>query len=49
MFIIFIGVSGSGKTTIGKMTAEALGVPYTSKAMTIIPRRMSIKCPGASP
>lgn len=28
MFIIFMGVSGCGKTTIGKMTAETLGVPY---------------------
>jgi carbohydrate kinase (thermoresistant glucokinase family) len=28
MFIIFMGVSGCGKTTIGKMTAEILGVPY---------------------
>jgi len=28
MFIIFMGVSGCGKTTIGKMTAEALGMPY---------------------
>lgn len=27
-FIIFMGVSGCGKTTIGKMTAETLGVPY---------------------
>ena len=27
-FIIFMGVSGCGKTTIGKMTANALGVPY---------------------
>jgi len=28
MFIIYMGVSGCGKTTVGKMTAEALGVPY---------------------
>ena len=28
MFIIFMGVSGCGKTTIGKMTAKTLGVPY---------------------
>lgn len=28
MFIIYMGVSGCGKTTIAKMTAEALGVPY---------------------
>ena len=27
-FIIFMGVSGCGKTTIGKMTAKTLGVPY---------------------
>ena len=25
MFIIFIGVAGAGKTTIGKLTAKALG------------------------
>ncbi len=28
MFIIFMGVSGCGKTTIGKKTAAILGVPY---------------------
>jgi len=28
MFIIFMGVSGCGKTTVGKMTAEVLGFPY---------------------
>lgn len=28
MFIIFMGVSGCGKTTIGKKTADKLGVPY---------------------
>lgn len=28
MFIIFMGVSGCGKTTIGKKTADVLGVPY---------------------
>ncbi|MDF1521142.1 MAG: gluconokinase, partial [Brevefilum sp.] len=28
MFIIFMGVSGCGKTTIGKMTAETLDVSY---------------------
>lgn len=28
MFIIFMGVAGCGKTTIGKMAAEALGVPF---------------------
>lgn len=28
MFIIFMGVSGCGKTTIGKMMAEVLDVPY---------------------
>ena len=28
MIIIFMGVSGCGKTTIGKMTAEALRIPY---------------------
>ena len=28
MFIIFMGVSGCGKTTIGKRTADKLGVPY---------------------
>jgi carbohydrate kinase (thermoresistant glucokinase family) len=28
MFIIYMGVSGCGKTTVAKMTAEALGVPY---------------------
>ena len=28
MFIIFMGVAGCGKTTLGKMTAEALGVPF---------------------
>jgi carbohydrate kinase (thermoresistant glucokinase family) len=28
MFIIFMGVSGSGKTTIGKKTADRLGVPF---------------------
>lgn len=28
MFVIFMGVSGCGKTTIGEMTAETLGVPY---------------------
>jgi carbohydrate kinase (thermoresistant glucokinase family) len=27
-FIILMGVSGCGKTTIGKMTAKTLGVPY---------------------
>jgi len=28
MFIIFMGVSGCGKTTIGKKTAAILGVPF---------------------
>lgn len=28
MFIIFMGVAGCGKTTLGKITAEALGVPF---------------------
>ena len=28
MFVIFMGVSGSGKTTIAKRTADKLGVPY---------------------
>ena len=28
MFIIFLGVSGCGKTTIGKKTADVFGVPY---------------------
>ena len=28
MFIIIMGVSGCGKTTIGKRTADKLGVPY---------------------
>jgi gluconokinase len=28
MFIIFMGVSGCGKTTIGKLTADKLGVPF---------------------
>jgi gluconokinase len=28
MFIIFMGVSGCGKTTIGKRTAGTLGIPY---------------------
>lgn len=28
MFIIFMGVSGCGKTTIGKVTAEAFGLPF---------------------
>lgn len=28
MFIIFMGVSGCGKTTIAKRTADKLGVPY---------------------
>ncbi len=28
MFFIFMGVSGCGKTTLGRMTAEALGVPF---------------------
>jgi gluconokinase len=28
MFIIFMGVSGCGKTTIGKLTAAKLGVPF---------------------
>jgi gluconokinase len=28
MFLIFIGVSGCGKTTIGKRTADRLGVPF---------------------
>ena len=28
MFIIFMGVSGCGKTTIGKKTADLFGVPY---------------------
>lgn len=28
MFFIFMGVAGCGKTTLGKMTAEALDVPY---------------------
>ena len=28
MFIIFMGVSGCGKTTIGKRTANQLGVPF---------------------
>jgi len=28
MFIIYMGVSGCGKTTVGKMTAEALNLPY---------------------
>jgi gluconokinase len=27
-FIIFMGVAGSGKTTIGKMTAETLDLPF---------------------
>ncbi|MCB2209652.1 gluconokinase [bacterium] len=28
MFIIFMGVAGCGKTTLGKITAEALGVHF---------------------
>jgi carbohydrate kinase (thermoresistant glucokinase family) len=28
MFIIFMGVSGCGKTTIGKRTADKLGIPF---------------------
>lgn len=28
MFIIFMGVSGCGKTTIGKLTARTLNLPY---------------------
>ena len=28
MFIVFMGVSGCGKTTIGKKTAAILGVPF---------------------
>ncbi|MBW6465108.1 MAG: gluconokinase [Brevefilum sp.] len=28
MFIIFMGVSGCGKTTIGKLTADRLSVPF---------------------
>lgn len=28
MFIIFMGVSGCGKTTIGKKTADILDIPY---------------------
>lgn len=28
MFLIVMGVSGSGKTTIGRMLAEQLGVPF---------------------
>ena len=28
MFIIFMGVSGCGKTTIGKLTAQHLGIPF---------------------